>query len=273
MESMARRAGLVREQVRHDPALHHERQHLGAVAHQSDRHGLLLVDRVADDAHGLIEVVDHDVAVAGLQALLDALRVYFDAQAGRAGHTGRKRLRSAHSAHAAGEQEPAGERSGEMLAAGGGERFVGALQNALRADIDPTAGGHLAVHDEAELLEFAEVVPIRPVPDDIRVRDEHAGRVVVRAEYADGLAGLNEKRLVVSQVLQFAHDGMERGPVPSGFACAAVDHQVLRALAHLGVEVVHQHADGRFLAPSLGAQLGAARSSNRRLHKNHFSAK
>ncbi len=37
----------------------------------------------------------------------------------------------------------------EMLAAGGGERFVGALQNSLRADVDPASGGHLAVHHQA----------------------------------------------------------------------------------------------------------------------------
>ena len=45
----------------------------------------------------------------------------------------------------------------------GDEGLVGALQDALRADVDPRAGGHLPVHREAELLEPAELVPGRPL--------------------------------------------------------------------------------------------------------------
>ena len=51
--------------------------------------------------------------------------------------------------------------------------------------------------------------------------------------------------------LELAHDGVEALPVARGLADAAVDDEVLRALGHLGVEVVHQHAQGRFLLPAL----------------------
>jgi hypothetical protein len=41
-----------------------------------------------------------------------------------------------------------------------GEALVGALQDPLRADVDPRPGRHLPVHGEAEVLEAAELVPV-----------------------------------------------------------------------------------------------------------------
>ena len=73
-----------------------------------------------------------------------------------------------------------------------GERFVGALQDALRADVDPAAGGHLAVHRQAAILEIAERLPRGPLRHEVGVRDEHARRVGMRAEDADGLARLHD---------------------------------------------------------------------------------
>src|ERR1035438_3263357 len=55
---------------------------------------------------------------------------------------------------------------------------------------------------------------------------------------------------------------MEGGPVAGGFAGAAVDHQVGRALGDVGVEVVHEHAQGGFLLPSPAAQGCAARGAD-----------
>ena len=40
---------------------------------------------------------------------------------------------------------------------------------------------------------------------------------------------------------------------------AAVDHELMRLLRHLGIEVVHQHAQRRLGQPALGADLGSAR--------------
>src|ERR1035438_9009751 len=55
---------------------------------------------------------------------------------------------------------------------------------------------------------------------------------------------------------------MEGGPVAGGFAGAAVDHQVGRALGDVRVEVVHEHAQGGFLLPSPAAQGCAARGAD-----------
>ena len=142
------------------------------------------------------------------------------------------------------------------------EGLVRALQDALRADVDPRAGGHLAVHREAELLEPAELGPRRPVAHEVRVRDEHARRPLVRAEHADGLARLHEQRLVGLEALERAHDRVERLPVAGGLAGAAVDDEVVGALGDLGVEVVHEHAQRRLGLPALGGELGAARGAH-----------
>ena len=94
-----------------------------------------------------------------------------------------------------------------------GERLVGALDDALRADVNPRAGGHLAVHDEAELLQLVELLPVGPVADEVGVADEHARRVVVGAEDADRLARLHQQRLVV--VERAAASGRWRDSTPS----------------------------------------------------------
>ena len=84
----------------------------------------------------------------------------------------------------------------------GGERFVGSLQNPLSSDVNPAAGGHLAVHRQAAILEIAERLPGGPGRHEQRVGDEHARRAGVRPEHADRLAGLHEQRLVVLERAQ-----------------------------------------------------------------------
>ncbi len=52
-------------------------------------------------------------------------------------------------------------------------------------------------------------------------------------------------------------------PVAGRLARAAVDHQVVGPLGHLGVEVVHQHAQRRLLLPAAAAELEAPRGADR----------
>ena len=110
------------------------------------------------------------------------------------------------------------ERAVEPLVGDRSERLVRALQDALGADVDPRAGGHLAVHRQPEVLEPAELLPVRPVADQVGVRDQHARRPLVGAHDADRLAALHEQRLVVSRVGERAHDRVVRRPVARGLA-------------------------------------------------------
>ena len=175
---------------------------------------------------------------------------------------GRQRLRAAHAAQAGGEDPAAGHAAAEVLAAGLGEGLVGALHDALGADVDPRAGRHLAVHEQALAVELVEVLPGGPLRHQVRVGQQHARRVGMGLEHADRLARLDQQRLVVVQFLQALEDAVEAGPVARGAADAAVDHQLLGALGHLGVEVVLQHAVGRLGQPGLAGERAAARRAH-----------
>ena len=95
------RGSLIGENVGNDAALGQLRNDVGAVADQPDRNVFFLAHGVLQDAQRFVERVDHEVAVAGLQALLDALGIDVDAEESRASHGRRQRLRSTHAAHAA----------------------------------------------------------------------------------------------------------------------------------------------------------------------------
>ena len=156
-------------------------------------------------------------------AELDARGIDLDRQADAAVHRHRERLRAAHAAEAGGHHEPSLQGAAEVLAGAFGERLVGPLQDALRADVDPGAGGHLAEHGEAERLEAAEFVPGRPARHEVRVGDQHPRRLVVRAEDADRLAALHQQRLVVFQPSAVSRRCDGSRPVAGGLAGAAID--------------------------------------------------
>ena len=220
--------------------------------------GFLGVHVLAHQGQGRVQVVGPLVQVAGLEALLDAGAVHLHAEGHAPVHGDGQGLGAAHAAQAGGEGPGAGEGTVEVLAGGLGEGLVGALDDALAADVDPAAGGHLAVHHQALLVEFPEVLPGGPLRHQVGVGDEDARRLGMGLHDAHGLAALHQQRLVVVQVLQLLHDGVEAVPVPGGLAQAAVDHQVLGPLGHLGIEVVHEHPQGRLLHPALAVQVRAA---------------
>ena len=194
-----------------------------------------------------------------LDAAGDARRVDIDADRDAVVHGDGERLRAAHAAEAGREGDRAGEGSAVDLPGGDGrEGLVRALQDALGADVDPRAGGHLPVHREAELLEPAELVPVRPVADEVRVGDQHARRPLVRLHHADRAPGLHEHGLVALERLERAHERVERRPVAGGLAGAAVDDELVGVLGDLGVEVVLQHAQRGLLRPAERVQLRAA---------------
>ena len=187
-------------------------------------------------------------------------------QARGAGHRRRERLRAAHAAEAGGENPSSPKIAAVVPAAHLDEGLVGALHDALRADIDPGAGGHLAVHHEPLAIELVEVVPGRPVRHEVGVGDQDARRVGMGAEHADRLARLDEQGLVALEAPQRRDDAVERLPVARGAADAAIDDQLARPLGDVGIEIVHQHAHRRFGEPALGAELGSARGCGSRAY-------
>jgi hypothetical protein len=139
----------------------------------------------------------------------------------------------------------------EMLAADLDEGLVGALHDALRADIDPRAGGHLAVHHQALAIELVEVVQRRPMRHDVGIGDQHPRRIGMGPKHADRLAGLHQQGFVALQLFQRGHDAVVALPVARRAADAAIDHEFVRLLGDVRIEIVHQHAERRFGLPAL----------------------
>ena len=249
------RAGLVGERVRPDAALQHFGQDLGGVAEQADAGRL---GSGADDLERLVDAGRAAVEIARLEPLLDPALLDLDRDAVGAGHDRRERLRAAHSAEARGQDPAALEVAAIMLAAHFGEGLVGALDDALRADVDPAAGGHLAVHHEPVAIERVEHLPVRPFGHQIGVGDEHARRVLVGAEHADRLARLDEQGLILIEPFERLDDLVEAVPIARGAADPAIDDQALRVLGDLVVEIVHQHPDRGFGGPLPGLDLAPA---------------
>ena len=181
------------------------------------------VERLVDRGRAPVEI-------AGLEPLLDPALLAFDGDAMGAGHHRRERLRAAHAAEARGQDPAAAQVAVIMLAAHFGEGLVGALHDALGADVDPRAGRHLAVHHQALAIEFVEMVPGRPFRHQVRIGDQHARRVRVGAEHADRLARLDEQGLVVLEPLQRLDDRVVALPVARRPADAAIDDQLLGRL-------------------------------------------
>ena len=117
-----------------------------------------------------------------LEAALDALVIRLDADRDAAVEGDRKRLRAAHAAEARGQGDGPRQRPMKSFSGDCGESFVGALQDALRADVDPGARRHLPVHRQPKGLEAPELVPRRPLRHEHRVGDEYPRRPFVSVE-------------------------------------------------------------------------------------------
>ena len=255
--------GLVGDDVEPLPDGRPGRLDLGGVADQRDADRLAVRGRGPRPGERLVRVAGQPVDVADVEPPPGARLVDLDDDGHAVVHGHRQRLGAAHPAQPRGQGHGPAEGAAEVLAGRLGERLVGALEDALGPDVDPGAGGHLPVHHQPASLEVAEVVPGRPLADEVRVGDEHARRPRMGPQDADRLARLDEQRLVVPERPQLADDRVEGGPRPRRPAGPAVDDEVVRVLGDLRIEVVHEHPERGFLLPAAAGQLAAAGGADR----------
>ncbi len=256
------RRRLIGQDVGRDAARDQRRQHVGGVAAQADRARDPIARPAADAIERLVEAVGGFVEIPRGEPALDPLRIDFDDERRGAVHRRGERLGAAHAAESGGHHQPAGQRAAKMPARHGRQRLVRALHDALAADIDPAAGGHLSVHREPAVLEIPEILPGGPRGHEQRVGDEHARRAGMRLEHADRLAGLDEQRFVVLEVRERADDRVVRLPVARRLARSAVDDEIVGTLGHFRIEIVHQHPQRGFLRPAFAGQRCASRRAN-----------
>ena len=136
------------------------------------------------------------IEIARLQTHFDAARLALNRQHRGTRHGRRQRLRATHAAEAGGEDPFARQTAAKVLTANFDKRFVGALHDALAADVDPRPRRHLAVHHQALAIEFVEVRPRPPMRHQVGVGDQHARRIGMGFEHAHRFAGLHQQRFI-----------------------------------------------------------------------------
>lgn len=80
----------------------------------------------------------------------------------------------------------------------------------------------------------------------------------MRAKNSDGLAGLDEESFVIFERAKGRDDGVETFPIARGLSGAAVDDEIIGMLGDVGIEIIHEHAQGGFLLPTFAGKLRAA---------------
>jgi len=208
------------------------------------------------------------VHVAGFQTLVDAALPAFNRQHVESRHRGRQRLRAAHAAETGRENPLAIRLIVEVAPAHFGERFIGALHDALAADIDPRPGGHLAVHGETLAIKFVEVFPGCPVRHQIGIGDQHPRRIRMRREHAHRLSRLHQQGFLLGQSFQSFDDAVIAIPVAGGASDAPVHDEFGRVFRNFRVQIVHQHPQRRFGHPGTRAQgFAAGRADDSGFHR------
>ena len=249
-------AGLIGHDVGVDAVGEQPGHDVGGIAEQTDRQRDPFRFGLGHPSHRR-EVVGRDlVEIAMRDATLEHVLVDVDDEHDAVVHRHREGLGTTHAARAGGDRERAGKRAVEPLAGDLGEALEGALQDALRADVDPRPGRHLPVHRQALVFEPAELVPVGPVGYEVRVGDQHSRRPFVGAHHTHGFARLDQHRLVAFERLEGSQHRPVRIPRPCRAAGASVHDQLVGVLGDLGIEVVLQHPVGGFLRPPSTRQLG-----------------
>ena len=130
-------ARLVGDDVDLDTASQQFREDDRGIAEHAHRQGAAFLLRRGHARDRIIEVMGDLVEVAILDTLGQARGVDVDHEAHALVHRDCQRLRTAHAAASGGEGERAGEGAAELLDRDSGEGLIGALQDALGADVNP----------------------------------------------------------------------------------------------------------------------------------------
>ncbi len=155
--------GLVGHHIGDDAALGDFRIDIGGIADKADRQRAALGLRGGDHLQRRIEIGGDHFEITDLLALARAFRIDVNGEDRGTGHAACERLRTAHATEPGGQHEAPSEGAAEATFGDAHEDLVGALNDALRADILPGAGRESAPADQALALEFVEDLGLRPL--------------------------------------------------------------------------------------------------------------
>ncbi len=254
--------GLVGEGVGGEVFFEEGFEEIDGVAEPADGSGFVVCFGFEGTGDGGVEVGFEDIEVAIVDALFEAFDTDISHETDAFVHGDGEGLSAAHAATAGGDVEGSFEGATEVLAGALGVGFVGSLEDALGADVDPGAGGHLAEHDETLGGEFIEMLLSGPVRDEVGVGDDDAGGFEGGLDDTDGFAGLDEEGFVGFEVFETVDDSVVAFPGTGGLTPSAVDDEFIGFFGDFWVEVVHEHAHGGFGLPGFAGFGGAAGSAD-----------
>ena len=107
--------------------------------------------------------------VSGADAKVDTRLLAFHRDDVESSHSGSERLSTTHAPKATREHPTSGGLAVEMLPGHLREGFVGALHDALGADVEPRSRGHLAIHGETHAIQLFEMLDSGPVGHQVGV--------------------------------------------------------------------------------------------------------
>ena len=216
-------------------------ENISRIAEQAHRFRFARLGPAVDHLKRFVKRVGAFVDVFGAQAEVDAVGVTLNSQTTGTRHHGCQGLRAAHTTQTTGQDPFACKIAVVMLAACLDECLVGALNDALAADVNPRPRGHLAVHCQTLFIELVEMIPSGPMRHEVGIGDQHTRRIAVGFDDGNGFAGLHNQRFIILQILEAGNDTVKVFPCPRRSPDATIDHQFMRVFSHIRVQVIHQH--------------------------------
>ena len=129
-----------------------------------------------------------------------------------------------------------------QLHASGVEQGVeGPVDNALRTDVHPSAGGHLSVVCHTHLCGNLPVLDVVEHADHHGVGDDDARCLGLRLEQAQRVAAFHHERLLVGHDFQVLLDEAVLHPVLADLSGLAVGHQFIGIERDVETQVVVNH--------------------------------
>ena len=207
--------------------------------------GLLGIHVLLGDLPGLFQAVgavaDPALSIAGL----DAGVVHLGDDGGSAGDLSGLALSTGHAAQTGGHKQAAGQVAvlgdTQLQTAGVEQGVEGAVHDALRTDIHPASGGHLAVVGNAQSRSAVKVLLVIKGAHHQAIGDDDTGSQLVAVEQAQGVTGHDHQGLLVRQDLQILLDQTILHPVLAHLTGLTVGNQFIGVQSHIKVQVVIDH--------------------------------
>ena len=237
--------GLVAEQVDGERTRNRRLQQIHDVAVVGNRDALARRSCLLRAGEDLVQIARRQIDPALVESGLDAGVVHLRKHADRARDERGLGLRAAHAAEAGGDEDFALEvalaRHAEIFAPDAKNRVKRAVDDPLRADVHPAAGGHLPIVGNAHLLGDFPIVDVIEHADHQRVGEDHARSVGFARKETYGMPGFEHQRLLVGEFFQILFDQAVLQPVLADLPRLAIGHELIGIQRHVKIEIVVDH--------------------------------